>query len=211
MDPNAWNLTARVIATLAGVIFGSVAVSCASWVWLRRQIFAYGGTTLCVSGVILIGLSIWHSVKFGANGGSVNLELSASNLKSIENIVSMSIDRSNVNHEEDIKSILSAAIKETMSASEARFGAEISKQISDMHRNEMMSDWAGKIILDKGVFDASALKTATLSQLILKYKENNFPVVDLQSKEFAKNFDDAFLAALSKQQKSIAFVPSNPQ
>jgi hypothetical protein len=42
--------------------------------WVRKQIFAYGGSALCGAGVVLLGLSIWHSVQFGVNssgGGAV--------------------------------------------------------------------------------------------------------------------------------------------
>jgi hypothetical protein len=68
---------AHVLAILAGVVFGSAAISTACWVWVRRQIFAYGGTTLCSAGVALLGLSIWHSVEFGASGTRMTMKLQA--------------------------------------------------------------------------------------------------------------------------------------
>jgi hypothetical protein len=78
MDTDTWTAIARIIAVLAGVVFGSAAISCASWVWLKRQIFAYGGSALCGSGVILLGLSIWHSVEFGMIGTELTLKMQAS-------------------------------------------------------------------------------------------------------------------------------------
>ena len=77
MDMDIWASIARIFAIFAGVIFGSAAISSACWVWLRKQIFAYGGSALCGSGVILLGLSIWHSVEFGISGTSLTLKMQA--------------------------------------------------------------------------------------------------------------------------------------
>jgi len=49
---------AHVLAVLAGVLFGSAAISTGSWVWLKKQIFAFGGSALCGSGVVLLGLKV---------------------------------------------------------------------------------------------------------------------------------------------------------
>ena len=68
---------AHVLAVLAGVLFGSAAISTGSWVWLKKQIFAFGGSALCGSGVVLLGLSIWHSVEFGVSSSSISLKLQA--------------------------------------------------------------------------------------------------------------------------------------
>jgi hypothetical protein len=65
MSATVWHQTATIVAIFAGVLFGSAAISSACWVWIKRQLFAYGGSALCFSGVILIGLSIWQSVEFG--------------------------------------------------------------------------------------------------------------------------------------------------
>lgn len=67
---------AHILAVLAGILFGSAAISSACWVWLRKQIFAYGGSALSGAGVVLIGLSIWHSVdvKVGITSASMKLE-----------------------------------------------------------------------------------------------------------------------------------------
>jgi hypothetical protein len=75
MDLTNWTSATRVVAVLAGVLFGSIAISSACWVWIRRQIFAYGGSALCGSGVILLGLSIWHSVEFGVTGTGISLKM----------------------------------------------------------------------------------------------------------------------------------------
>jgi hypothetical protein len=68
---------AHVLAVLAGVLFGCAAISTSCWVWLRKQIFAFGGSALCGSGVVLLGLSIWHSVEFGVSGSGFSLKLQA--------------------------------------------------------------------------------------------------------------------------------------
>jgi hypothetical protein len=83
-DPSTWNAATRVIAVLAGVVFGSAAISSACWVWVRRQIFAYGGSALCGSGVILLGLSIWHSVEFGISGTGMTLKMQADLAKQLQ-------------------------------------------------------------------------------------------------------------------------------
>jgi hypothetical protein len=56
---------------------GSAAISTACWVWLKKQIFAYGGSALCGAGVVLLGLSIWHSVDFGVTSNGLTLKLQA--------------------------------------------------------------------------------------------------------------------------------------
>ena len=70
-------IEAHVLAVLAGVFFGCAAISTACWVWLRKQTFAFGGSALCGSGVVLLGLSIWHSVEFGVSGSRLSLKLQA--------------------------------------------------------------------------------------------------------------------------------------
>ena len=85
MDTDFWTSTARVLAVLAGVVFGSVSISSACWVWVRQQIFGYGGSSLCGAGVILLGLSIWHSVDFGVGGTGLTLKLQAA-LERLQNI-----------------------------------------------------------------------------------------------------------------------------
>jgi hypothetical protein len=89
MDNAALTTDAHVLAVVAGVIFGSAAVSSACWVWLRKQIFAYGGSALCGAGVVLLGLSIWHSVEFGVTGSGMSLKLQAAELeKKLETVSS---------------------------------------------------------------------------------------------------------------------------
>jgi len=70
-------IEAHVLAVLAGVLFGCAAISTACWVWLRKQTFAFGGSALCGSGVVLLGLSMWHSVARGVSGSSISLKLQA--------------------------------------------------------------------------------------------------------------------------------------
>jgi hypothetical protein len=70
VEIQGWEVAAKVVAIFAGTAFGSAAIGAASWVWLRKQVFAYGGSALCLSGVVLVGLSFWPTVEFvaGRNG-----------------------------------------------------------------------------------------------------------------------------------------------
>lgn len=71
-----WEQGARIVAIGAGIIFGAAAISSVSWVWLRRQIFAYGGSVLSVTGIVLIGLSIYKTVDVRAAPDGIGLKLS---------------------------------------------------------------------------------------------------------------------------------------
>ena len=53
----------QTAAFIAGIIFGSIAVGCSSYVWFRHQVFGLGGSTLSVVGIALLGLSIWSGIK----------------------------------------------------------------------------------------------------------------------------------------------------
>jgi hypothetical protein len=66
---------ARIVAIATGIIFGAAAISTVSWVWLRQQIFAYGGSALSVTGIILIGLSIYKTVDVRAAPDGIGLKL----------------------------------------------------------------------------------------------------------------------------------------
>src|SRR4051812_5726549 len=74
MDSDTLNTFVKIAAIAAGVIFGSTSVGSACFVWVRRQLFGYGGSALCTAGVILIGLSIWHSVEFGVSATGINFK-----------------------------------------------------------------------------------------------------------------------------------------
>lgn len=86
MEHSVWPTAAQVFAVMAGVVFGSAAISSACWVWLQKQVFAYGGSALCGAGVVLLGLSIWHSVDFGVTGNGLTLKLQADLDKKLEPI-----------------------------------------------------------------------------------------------------------------------------
>jgi hypothetical protein len=66
---------ARIVAIGTGIVFGAAAISSVSWVWLRRQIFAYGGSALSVTGIILIGLSIYKTVDVRAAPDGIGIKL----------------------------------------------------------------------------------------------------------------------------------------
>jgi len=56
------------------LVSGIACISTSNIVWYRKQIFATGGTVLSLSGVILIGLSVWGNVQIEAEGWKINLK-----------------------------------------------------------------------------------------------------------------------------------------
>lgn len=76
MSMGDWEQGARIVAIGAGIIFGALAISSVSWVWLKRQVFAYGGSVLSVTGIVLIGLSIYKTVDVRAAPDGIGLKLS---------------------------------------------------------------------------------------------------------------------------------------
>jgi hypothetical protein len=70
MDSQTWELVARMVAILVAVGLGSVSIVAAVVVWWRKQIFGYGGPALCMAAVVLLGLSIWSSVKLAVSATS---------------------------------------------------------------------------------------------------------------------------------------------
>jgi tetratricopeptide (TPR) repeat protein len=72
----SWELV-KLVAVLTGILLSAISVSSASWIWVRKQIFGYGGSALCSFGVILIGLSIWSNVQLSVSPSQgVDLKLS---------------------------------------------------------------------------------------------------------------------------------------
>jgi len=47
---------------VVAVLVGTGMILCASSVWLRRQVFGFGGSMLTVFGVVLVGLSVWKHI-----------------------------------------------------------------------------------------------------------------------------------------------------
>jgi hypothetical protein len=66
---------ARIGAIVAGIVFGSWALSSVIWVWTKKQIYAYGGSALSVVGVILMGLSIYKTVDVKAAPDGIGIKL----------------------------------------------------------------------------------------------------------------------------------------
>jgi hypothetical protein len=62
------------VSNYAGVVFGSAAIGTACFVWVRKQVFGYGGSALCLAGLVLLGLSIWHSVEFGVGSNGLSFK-----------------------------------------------------------------------------------------------------------------------------------------
>jgi hypothetical protein len=66
---------ARIAAIIAGILFGSLALSSVIWVWTKKQIYAYGGSALSVVGIILMGLSIYKTVDVKAAPDGIGIKL----------------------------------------------------------------------------------------------------------------------------------------
>jgi hypothetical protein len=75
MSIGDWEQAARIVAIGAGIIFGALAISSVSWVWFKQQIFAYGGSVLSVTGIVLIGLSIYKTVDVTAAPSGIGIKL----------------------------------------------------------------------------------------------------------------------------------------
>jgi hypothetical protein len=84
VESQAWELAAKIVAVLSGVVVGSAAIGTACSVWARRQVFAYAGSALCVVGIVLIGMSIWQSVEFGVGSGFVTFKGIAGGIKTVQ-------------------------------------------------------------------------------------------------------------------------------
>jgi hypothetical protein len=74
MDFQTWQSAATIFAILLGAVLGSAAVGTACVVWVRKMVFGYGGSALCLTGMVLLGLSVWQSVRFGLSTTEVKFE-----------------------------------------------------------------------------------------------------------------------------------------
>jgi hypothetical protein len=57
----------QAVAFIAGIILGSIAVLSAVYVWVKDRTFGMGGGALSLAGIVLVGLSIWSSVRIKVN------------------------------------------------------------------------------------------------------------------------------------------------
>jgi hypothetical protein len=121
---------AQVLAVVAGVVFGSAAISTACWVWLRKQIFAYGGSALCGAGVVLLGLSIWHSVDFGVTSNGLTLKLQAELDKKLAPIQAQvaSIKEDSASAEKHLAELNEKAVALEKAASDAKAYADFTAE-----------------------------------------------------------------------------------
>lgn len=55
--------TLTVITFILGMIFGSLMLGVATFIYFKRQIFPFGAIIMVVFGTLLLGLSIWQSAK----------------------------------------------------------------------------------------------------------------------------------------------------
>lgn len=58
----------------AGLLLGALMVVSACWVWIKHQRFGTAGAVLCLSGVVLVGLSVYGRVSFKVGGIEAELE-----------------------------------------------------------------------------------------------------------------------------------------
>src|SRR4030095_448745 len=61
-------------ALIAGLVFGSVSISSASYVWIRQQKFGTGGAMLSIAAIVLIGLPFWSSFRFEISESGIKAE-----------------------------------------------------------------------------------------------------------------------------------------
>lgn len=64
----------RSIAFFAGIIIGSIAILAVAFVWIRKQTFGVGGSVLCSVGVVLLGLSVWTTMKIEISQQGISWE-----------------------------------------------------------------------------------------------------------------------------------------
>jgi hypothetical protein len=69
-----WFDLVKVVAFLAAILLGTGTISSSCWVWVRKQVFGGGGGALCGFGVVLIGLSVWHSVSLKVSTGGISFD-----------------------------------------------------------------------------------------------------------------------------------------
>jgi hypothetical protein len=67
----------KAIAVLGGVTVGIFAVFAPSWVWLKRQLFGWGGLVLVPFGTILIVASMFRTVSLLVDAPKLEFKLAA--------------------------------------------------------------------------------------------------------------------------------------
>ena len=68
MDTQNW-------ANIAGIIFGSGAILSVTIVYIRSQKLGFTGLGFAFVGMILVGMSIWSSIKISVNENGIETEL----------------------------------------------------------------------------------------------------------------------------------------
>lgn len=56
--------TVETMAFGAGIVVGSLLLVAVAVVWMRKQAFGIARSVMCLSGVILVGLTVWRTVQF---------------------------------------------------------------------------------------------------------------------------------------------------
>ena len=59
------------LAILVSIVLGCLSIVSASFHWVRSQKFGIAGMVLSNVGVILVGMSVWASVEYGASGPGI--------------------------------------------------------------------------------------------------------------------------------------------
>jgi hypothetical protein len=73
MDIETARSIGTVFAILLGAILGCAAIGAACIVWVRKMAFGYGGSALCLTGMVLLGLSVWQSFNLHLDAGPMVL------------------------------------------------------------------------------------------------------------------------------------------
>lgn len=68
---------AKALGIVGTIVFGGFAVFSPSWVWLRRNLFGWGGAVLCGLGTVLLVSPIFRNIHFVVDTQKLELKLTA--------------------------------------------------------------------------------------------------------------------------------------
>lgn len=63
------------------LVFGSLSLGSTIWVYIKHRVFGFGGTILSITGIILIGMSVWKSIEIQAKDVRIILEKNEKEIK----------------------------------------------------------------------------------------------------------------------------------
>src|SRR5690606_19919410 len=59
----------QTVAFYAGIVMGSILLLAVALVWVRKQAFGMGGSVMCLSGIALVGLTVFRTIQFEIDAG----------------------------------------------------------------------------------------------------------------------------------------------